>query len=206
MLFADPAIVDFLSDTYECAAVTLRPVPRVEIDFGNGIKLTRTLNGNVATYFCTPAGEVVDLVPGLATPAEYLERARKAASLIGLFGEDPKSARSRVANYHRSRTAAPVAAGRRIADAGKMAVERPLKRALSGLPPDPFQASLREDAEYNQDARMPAVHAMLAEQPLATPEALKGRLFKEILGVDLEDPYLGLAPYVLGGEGGRHAE
>ncbi len=206
MLFADPAIAEFLDDTYECAAVTLRPVPRVEIDFGNGIKLTRTLNGNIATYFCTPAGEVVDLVPGLATPAEYLERARKAASLIGLFGEDPRTARSRVAKYHRSRSEAPVAAGRRIADAGKAVVEMPLKRALSGLPPDPFQASLHEDAEYNQELRMPAVHAMLAEQPMAKPEAIRVRLFREILGVDLEDPYLGLAPYVLGGEEGRHRE
>lgn len=206
MLFSNPEIAAFLDESFECAEVTLRPVPRVEIDFGNGLKLTRTLNGNVATYFCTPAGEVVDLVPGLATPEEYLERARKAASLIGLFGEDPKSARGRVARYHRSRAAEPVSAGNRRADVGKMAVERPLKRALSGLPADPFQASLHEDGEYNQEVRMPAVHAMLAEQPLAKPDAIKARLFREILGVDLEDPYLGLAPYVLGGEGGRHAE
>ncbi len=204
MLFADPSIVDFLDDAYECAAVTLRPVPRAEIDFGNGITLTRTLNGNVATYFCTPAGEVVDLVPGLAAPADFLERARKAASLIGLFGEDPRSARSRVAKHHRSR-AGTSGSARRVPDAGKAVVERPLKRALAGLPADPFQAGLQDDAGYNLEVRMPAVHALLAEQPLATPDALKGRLFREILGVDLEDPYLGLAPYVLGGEGGRRA-
>lgn len=200
MLFSNDKLARFLNATFECAVESLRPVPRVEIDFGNGRRLTRTLNGNVATYFCTAEGGVADIVPGLATPEDYERRAREAASLIAGLGDDAADA---VARHHRAR------AGRRgktgvPPDMSKMKVQLPIKRALAGLSNDPLKASLTADSAYNQGERMPAVHRLLAERPLAAPSELRTPLFRDILGVDIDDPYLGLAPYVLGGEGGRH--
>ena len=40
--------------------------------------------------------------------------------------------------------------------------------------------------------------------PLARPAEIQGLVYRELLHVDLDDPYLGLAPDVLGGELGRH--
>ena len=51
------------------------------IDFGNGHKIRRTLNGNVATYVCAPDGRVVDVIPGLNSPEAYLEDLTNALNL-----------------------------------------------------------------------------------------------------------------------------
>src|SRR5262249_8823392 len=59
----------------------VRAVPTVEIDFGNGKKVKRTVNGNIATYICDPAGRVIDVIPGLNTPEEYLQDLRYAFNL-----------------------------------------------------------------------------------------------------------------------------
>jgi hypothetical protein len=65
--------------------------------------------------------------------------------------------------------------------------------------------TLLADTEYNVRVRYPKVRAILAlAAPLKTPAELTSLVFEEVLDVDLDDPYLGLAPYVLGGEIGRH--
>ena len=63
---------------------------------------------------------------------------------------------------------------------------------------------LLEDTAYNKRVRYPAVRALLAGRPLSSPAGWTEELFRDVLGVDLADPYLGLAPYVLGGEEGRY--
>ncbi len=230
MLFSHGAVADFLNANFECAWESVRPVPRVEIDFGNGRRLSRTLNGNVATYFCSPGGRVFDIVPGLAEPEDYLERAQRAADLHRQLGArwDVPGAGVSVAHYHgrmRDLESTPPGPGsaseirlRLIPDFSKSSVEVVLKRALAPWPPhgtarvdlvkgrveNPLKASLREDAEYNRTHRDPKVHDLLADRPLATPAEVTATVYRDILGVDLEDPYLGLAPYVLGGEIGRH--
>ncbi len=224
MLFSHGNVADFLNVNFECAWESVRPVPRVEIDFGNGRKLSRTLNGNVVTYFCSPGGRVFDILPGLAGPEEYMERARRAADLHRQVGArwDMPGAGISVATYHgQMRTLDSSLAGpgssfeirlRLIPDFSKSSVEIVLKKALApgsphgparvdltkGRVEDPLKASLREDMEYNRTHRDPKVHDLLADRPLAAP------VYRDILGVNLADPYLGLAPYVLGGEIGRH--
>ena len=101
----------------------------------------------------------------------------------------------------------------------KMRVEVPLKSMLRDLhierlsddrvytpadDPDAPADFLVHDTEYNRRVRNPQVRAMLAARPLSTPAALTEELYRDVLDVDLADPYLGLAPYVLGGEDGRH--
>jgi hypothetical protein len=51
---------------------SVRPVPRVTIDFGDGRKLERTLTGNSAHYVLTSTGRPLDALPGLYSPAKFL--------------------------------------------------------------------------------------------------------------------------------------
>ena len=81
MLFSHPDVARFLSDSFECAWESVRPVPHVTIDFGNGRMLERTLHGNIVTYLCTASGEVYDLIPGLVDPREYVRRLDQAVRL-----------------------------------------------------------------------------------------------------------------------------
>lgn len=112
----------------------------------------------------------------------------------------------------------------------KMVVELPLKRAIDPaiverdiahgelervlLPEQPLRGerprtreesareTLAADGRINE-ARRRQVHRLLLLAPLKTPAELAQQVYKEILHVDLSDPYLGLAPDAIGGEGGR---
>jgi len=231
VLFSHPEIVAFLGEQFECAWQGLRPVPFVEIDFGNGYRLERTLNGNIATWFCTPDGRAYDVLPGLVGPAEYLARLRGARrlheALASIANADGSGVdlHQLVRRYHESELAlqdhepatlrAAAERERQVADLVKSLVESSIKRSVGKLhaaAAEDFEAfattpddeELAEDTAYNREHRYPAAHRLLESRPLATPAELTWELFREVLHVDLEDPYLGLAPRVLGGELGRH--
>ena len=74
MLFSQESVASFVNENFEPTWETVRPVPIVRIDFGNGTVVTRTLHGNIATYVCTADGQVLDLLAGIYTPAVYVQR------------------------------------------------------------------------------------------------------------------------------------
>lgn len=51
---------------------SVRPVPRVTIDFGDGRKLERTITGNSAHYAVAADGTPLDVLPGLYGPSQFL--------------------------------------------------------------------------------------------------------------------------------------
>ena len=74
MLFSSAAIAEYVNAQFEPAWVSVRPVPIVTIDFGNGHTITRTLHGNIATSVCDAQGRVLDVLPGIYQPEEYLRQ------------------------------------------------------------------------------------------------------------------------------------
>lgn len=224
MIFSNRSIARFLGDNFECAWQNVRDVPRVEIDFGNGRRLVRTLTGNIATYYCLPDGRIFDLLPGLVSAEEFQQRSRLALLLHGQIARHGAAKQEELVRaYHRTmaalETARPErlkreALSRRMADMSKKLVEGAIERRLvadmldahararSGSS-DSTRSRLARDTEYNRKHRYGAVHRMLARRTPARPATITRSLFKEILGVDLQDPYMGLAPNVLGGRVGR---
>jgi hypothetical protein len=81
VLFSNPEVSSFVRSQFVAAWEAVRPVPTVEIDFGTGKKIKRTVNGNIATYVCDPTGRVLDVIPGLNTPEAYLQDLRYALNL-----------------------------------------------------------------------------------------------------------------------------
>lgn len=214
MLFSNPAVQDLVRTRFSAAWQSVRPVPRVTIDFGEGHRLERTVNGNVATYVCDPEGRVIDVIPGVCDPEAYVRALQQA---LDLYEKSRADFAGTVLAYHRERSLsllAPVP----IADFSKIAVERPLKTAVgvaSLLPPAaaldpridrakgrvevPMKRSLSDDeqllvqdAELNRTWREPLVHALLA-RAVVHPADITKELYREVLHVDLDDPYLGLA-------------
>jgi hypothetical protein len=238
VLFSQPEIAGFLSDSFECAWESVRPVPRLSIDFGDGRELERTLRGNIATYVCTSAGETFDLVPGLVSGAQYVARLREALALFGALREerfvgDDRAAERRaraVADWHRALVEPtngpgdfliepPAFAVSRPDNMSKMSVELLLEMAVARAIPrfageepaagpdqhDAWNPSPLELDDMHARARgYRAAHQFLAARALTHPAALTHDVYRELLHVDLADPYLGLAPDVLGGEVGRH--
>ncbi len=74
MLFSNSEMAKYINDHFEPVWETVRPVPMLTIDFGNGKTITRTLHGNIATYLCNKDGRVLDIIPGIYTPEGYRER------------------------------------------------------------------------------------------------------------------------------------
>ena len=74
MLFSDESVATQINLHFEPAWESVRDVPMVTIDFGNGTVVRRTLHGNVATYVCTADGHVLDILPGIYEPTTYIDR------------------------------------------------------------------------------------------------------------------------------------
>ena len=74
MLFSSDTVANTINNAFEPVWESVRPVPIVTIDFGNGHAITRTLHGNIATYLCNAQGTVFDILPGIYEPTEYLNQ------------------------------------------------------------------------------------------------------------------------------------
>ena len=61
---------------------SLRPVPRVTIDFGDGSRLERTLTGNSIHYVLDSRGRLVQPLPGLYGPAAFQKALEEAARAV----------------------------------------------------------------------------------------------------------------------------
>jgi hypothetical protein len=100
-------VAHFVNLNFEPVWESVRPVPLVRIDFGNGNVLTRTLHGNIATYVCSADGQVLDILPGIYEPTAYqkgLDQFRLLANYVDQEGPGRRLARLR--DYHRGQAEA----------------------------------------------------------------------------------------------------
>jgi hypothetical protein len=87
VLFSNEQVASFITANFEPVWETVRPVPLVHIDFGNGIQVTRTLHGNIATSVCTADGQVLDILPGIYEPRTFLDRLQQFCLLEDYAGQ-----------------------------------------------------------------------------------------------------------------------
>ncbi len=71
-LYANHEISDYLRGHFVLCWQSVRPVPRVTIDFGDGRILERTLTGNSIHYLLNSEGRPFDALPGLYGPQAFL--------------------------------------------------------------------------------------------------------------------------------------
>lgn len=230
MLLSDPKFVERVKDRYILAWQSVRPAPRVTIDFGNGKTLTRTLKGSTVFYLCKEDGKVVDIFPGVYTPQDFLALESEGRRLLGLSGPQ-------ILKQHARPSAGGDAGGELTI--GKAVVESPLLKASSltvskaamqgpilkslngpsfaetatplddlskhplsrsevtdrvGLPPGASGSSIvAVDSRQYREKTRPAVHTFMRERlQLPTPDECLRPMFKDLLKVPLDDPYLGL--------------
>lgn len=225
MLFSNPEIAALVRAHFVAAWQSVRPVPIVEIDFGNGTKLKRTVNGNIATYVCAPDGRVLDIIPGLNSPEAVLEDLRHALNLYRASFTKGADVEKVLLDYHRANVSTPTAYEWVVNDYAKIHVEYLMKcsldrrQALAGVRvvPGPYADSkkreieqplrgiavedamlLAADTELNRKERKPLLHAILAER-IVRPEEITKRVYREVLHCDLDDPYLGLVTKAFNG-------
>ncbi len=136
MLLSDPQIIQKINSEFVACWETVRPVPKVSIDFGNGKKIQRTLAGNTVLYICYPDGQVVDAFPGVYRPEDFTPLAEAALTFMRSPEMTAATGEARtklLADWHRTRFAASVQGERRRMTFSKAAVETPLLNALGVL-------------------------------------------------------------------------
>ena len=146
---------------------SVRPVPKVTIDFGDGNRLERTLTGNSIHYVLDSRGRLVDALPGLSGPDAFkkaLVEAERGAR-IALMQGDGELAWWRAERYGRQlvlrgRTVPPSQAPRaRNADSlavSKTTGEAPILRALEEITDEQIRdiaKSRRKDIHLDEESR-----------------------------------------------------
>jgi hypothetical protein len=175
-------LTQFLKNEVVPCWETVRPVPKVTIDFGNGRRLERTLQGNTVLYLCAANGHVVDAYPGVYTPPAFLAEVRKGMEYLraGGRGLSPES----LLAWHREQVSRSITAEQRRITLSKAVVESPLLAALgigrrpapAGSPEalnpvaDPKRALARVSARIEDVSKQPATVEQLRAQYARTPE------------------------------------
>jgi len=215
-LFSKDDVASFINANFEPAWESVRPVPMIHIDFGTGVKLTRTLNGNIATYVCAADGQVLDIVAGIYDPDGYKKRLDQMRLLANYVDQQGVPMRGqRLAEYHKGQVEAmkkdePLPRLINVAMLSKAKIEGGLKAMLikgtkedkapkapafgSTLKPEDVASFkfLLEDTRANEAVRRRQVSELLAATKEARPAQIVKKVYKDILLADLDDPYLGL--------------
>jgi hypothetical protein len=73
-LYPNAEISQELRDKFILHWQSVRPVPKITIDFGDGRKLERTITGNSIHYILDSSGRPIDAIPGLYGPKAFLKQ------------------------------------------------------------------------------------------------------------------------------------
>ena len=84
MLYSNAEVSQYLREHYVLHWQSVRPVPVVTIDFGDGRKLERTLTGNSIHYVLDSQARPIEAIPGLYGPLGFR---RALIGAEGLFKE-----------------------------------------------------------------------------------------------------------------------
>ncbi len=191
MLFSNKKVAKFIQDNFEPVWISLRPVPLVTIDFGNGKIVRRTLHGNIASFVCSPEGKILDILPGLYEPSAYMTSLQDLVRLNLLVGNQllEKDQIRILRNFYQTRT--------KIKGDSESKKETVIRLDDSKTLAD----AIKEDTKLNERHRRRLIHSRLLQYPLATPAKLTKWLYREVLNADLDDPYLGLGSTIFGTKG-----
>jgi hypothetical protein len=185
-LYPSRVVRTLLADRFVLHWRSVRPVPRVTIDFGDGRRLERTLTGNSAHLVLDDRGRPVDALPGLYDANRFARLASAAADLAtDTVAQDGDARRARLASWHAARHDALLRAwARDLRAAGARAPDAATPAAL---------AAATGDADWE---RIALLHA---------PGALPDAEVRDAIARSLPPPAATAAPVPDAHEAGRLA-
>ncbi|PRQ06265.1 hypothetical protein [Enhygromyxa salina] len=180
LLYADPELATWLEANFVLHWSSERPVPRVEIDFGDGRVVERTITGNSAHFVLDASGRTIDVIPGLWSAPSFRAALEDSLSLHGQLAavKGGRRWRDALADHHE----------RRFATAAKQ-----LNDELSRARGEP------QDLVATRTWLAGPANPRSADEPVPALAAVPMAIGKSAI----ERPILAAAPGVLGGANAR---
>jgi hypothetical protein len=186
LLYPHPQINQLLRDHFVLHWQSVRPVPIVTIDFGDGRRIRKTLTGNSVHLVLDPDGRPVDALPGLFSPEVF-------QALLGQSHRFALAERSKLAELHRQALSQPVppAPTTRAVRASMIAptkhmVEMPMLRAVAPL------SDVDGDTRTNLALHARIHQAFASGAQWSSVDAMVARIYEDLFEMPVDDPALGL--------------
>lgn len=104
ILYPNAKISQLMRDHYILHWQSVRPVPKVTIDFGDGRKLEQTVTGNSIHYVLDGQGKPIEALPGLYAAPTFLKFLERSQQLNREYSQLPAAERADfLRQYHRDR-------------------------------------------------------------------------------------------------------
>jgi hypothetical protein len=95
ILYSNAEVSKMLRERFILHWQSVRPAPRVTIDFGDGLKLVRTLTGYSIHSILVYNGRSIDSLPGLYGPGAFMRSLAQIEEISKHWGEQPPADGSR---------------------------------------------------------------------------------------------------------------
>jgi len=104
ILYSDPEIADLLRTRFVLHWQSVREVPIVTVDFGDGRRLRQPIIGNSVHLVLGDQGRVFDALPGLVTPGKFVIWLSSVSGLHHQLRQmDPQTSEQTIQVWHRKR-------------------------------------------------------------------------------------------------------
>jgi hypothetical protein len=104
VLYSNPEIARYLNEHFILHWKSVRPAPRVTIDYGDGRRVERTITGNSIHYILDADGRIIDALPGLYGPAAFVRQLKQAEAVAKqIAGQTGEKREAILRSYHDAR-------------------------------------------------------------------------------------------------------
>lgn len=132
-LYSHPEIAQLLRDKYILHWQSVRPVPKITIDFGDGRKVQQTITGNSIHYILDKAGQPIDALPGLYAPQAFKRHLTQGAQFVAKYHQlAAPNRKEAIEQYHQTQLTSLQANWKQ--DLEKLGINVPFPKSLASLP------------------------------------------------------------------------
>jgi hypothetical protein len=141
-LYSNPEIARVLREKYILHWQSVRPVPKLTIDFGDGRKVEQTITGNSIHYILDRDGRPIEALPGLYAPLAFQRQLVTTAAFASQYHQlSPLAKSSTLREYHQTKLTQLQTAWQQDLDRLGIKVSLPTSPTPRSNPPTAIEAA-----------------------------------------------------------------
>jgi hypothetical protein len=189
VLYPNTQISQYLRDRYILHWQSVRPVPKVTIDFGDGRKLEQTITGNSIHYVLDKEGRPLEALPGLHGPQAFLRFLERSQQLNREYSQRPVNAREEyLQQYHRDRLS--TIQSQWSADLSKLGVSLPLPNLATNSASNPSARVAAPLAMTKMAVERPLLNSTNSDRQQVLETATNNTIWTRLAQLHLKDAQL----------------